>query len=87
MGQAQSRWRSLKQRSAHSICVRGLFNLQLCVVYGVDELGATVRATMQAAWSTSVQCTSQVNSIHLQLKHFMDRIRKVLAKYLQYYPE
>ena len=42
---------------------------------------------MQAAWPTSVQCTSQVNSIHLQLKYFMDRIRKVLAKYLQYYPE
>jgi hypothetical protein len=82
MGQAHSRQCSLKHRSAHSICVRGLFNLQICVVYGVDELGATVRATMQAAWPTSVQCTSQVNSMHLRLKRLMDRIRKVSTKYL-----
>jgi hypothetical protein len=82
MGQAHSRWCSLKQRSAHNICVRGLSNLQLCVVYGVDKLGATVRANMQAAWATSAPCTSQVNSMHLRLKHFMDRIRKVSTKHL-----
>ena len=82
MGQAHSRQYSLKQRSAHNICVRGLSNLQLCVVCSVDELGTTVRATMQAAWPTSAQRTSQVNSMHLQLKHFMDRIRKVSTKHL-----
>ena len=60
----------------------GLSNLQICVVYGVDELGATVRATMQEAWATSAQCTSQVNSMHSRLKHLMDRIRKVSTKHL-----
>ena len=54
MGQAQSRWRSLKQRSAHSICVRGLSNLQLCVVYGVDELGATVRSDGKGQYASGL---------------------------------
>ena len=54
MGQAQSRWRSLKQRSAHNICVRGLSNLQLCVVYGVDELGATVRSDGKGQYASGL---------------------------------
>jgi hypothetical protein len=37
---------------------------------------------MQAAWPTSAQRTSQVNSMHLQLNHFMDRIRKISTKHL-----
>ena len=54
MGQAQSRQCSLKYRSAHNICVRGLFNLQLCVVYGVDELGATVRSDGKGQYASGL---------------------------------
>ena len=69
MGQAHSRWCSLKQRSAHSICVRGLSNLQICVVYGVDELDATVRSDGKGHYASgladlgAVHATGQLHAL------------------------
>ena len=62
MGQAQSRWCSPKQRSAHNICVRGLSNLQICVVYGVDELGATVRSDGKGHYASGL---ANLGAVHL----------------------
>ena len=62
MGQAHSRQYSLKYRSAHNICVRGLFNLQICVVYGVDELGATVRSDGKGQYASGL---ANLGAVHL----------------------
>ena len=62
MGQAHSRQYSLKQRSAHNICVRGLSNLQICVVYGVDELDATVRSDGKGHYASGLV---NLGAVHL----------------------
>jgi hypothetical protein len=62
MGQAQSRQCSPKHRSAHNICVRGLFNLQICVVYGVDELDATVRSDGKGQYASGL---ANLGAVHI----------------------